>query len=155
MCCKIMRIPILISIIFFYACRPTPGLYEQTKAFKDFEWNRSDTVNLEFSIADTTALYNLYFVFRHRNSFDYNNVRIHISQKFTNHFSSLGNYNFKLGKGSKWLGKTMEDAVEHRIKINTKPMQFGSAPYTFYLQHIMREDPLKHVLNAGLRIQKI
>jgi hypothetical protein len=27
--------------------------------------------------------------------------------------------------------------------------------YTFTLQHVMREDPLQYVMNAGIRVEKV
>jgi hypothetical protein len=35
------------------------------------------------------------------------------------------------------------------------PAKLKKGEYSFTLQQIMREDPLQHVLNAGIRIVKI
>jgi hypothetical protein len=39
--------------------------------------------------------------------------------------------------------------VDNNISLRKK------GDYTFTLEQIMREDPLKNVLNAGLRIEKV
>ena len=55
-----------------------------------------------------------------------------------------------------WLGTGMDDIFEHRIRITRDPIQFKKpGEYVFTFEHIMREDPLQHVLNVGLRIEKV
>ena len=49
----------------------------------------------------------------------------------------------------------MDDIWEIRTQINQSPIQFRhQGEYEFTLEQIMREDPLKHVLNVGVRIEK-
>ena len=65
--------------------------------------------------------------------------------------------NLQLANNEKgWLASGMDDIFEHRIRITQVPFRFQKAgEYQFRLQQIMREDPLQHVLNVGLRIEKV
>lgn len=54
-----------------------------------------------------------------------------------------------------WLGSGMDDVFEHRIPFNNKPTPMYKGAYTFTLQQDMREDPLNHILNAGIRVEKV
>jgi hypothetical protein len=47
----------------------------------------------------------------------------------------------------------MDDIYEHRIPLG-EPQSLKAGTYTFSLEQIMREDPLEHVLNVGLRLEK-
>jgi hypothetical protein len=49
----------------------------------------------------------------------------------------------------------MDDIIEHRVPFNDKPAALHSGTYTFILQQDMREDPLDHIMNAGVRIEKV
>jgi gliding motility-associated lipoprotein GldH len=53
-----------------------------------------------------------------------------------------------------WLGKGMDDIFEHRILIQQRTRFTRAGEYRFKLEHTMREDPLQHVMNIGLRIEK-
>jgi hypothetical protein len=53
-----------------------------------------------------------------------------------------------------WLGSSMDDLIEHRIPFNDKPARLRAGTYSFTLQQDMREDPLDHVMNAGVRVEK-
>ena len=53
-----------------------------------------------------------------------------------------------------WLGSGMDDIYEHRILITEKPSALKAGKYRFLLENIMREDPLEHVMNVGIRVEK-
>jgi gliding motility-associated lipoprotein GldH len=53
-----------------------------------------------------------------------------------------------------WLGSGMDDIYEHRILITDKPVALKAGTYRFKLENIMREDPLEHVMNVGIRVEK-
>lgn len=54
-----------------------------------------------------------------------------------------------------WLGTGMDDIFEHRIKITRSPIHLKPGKYSFSLQHIMREEPLEHVMGVGVRVEKV
>jgi hypothetical protein len=49
----------------------------------------------------------------------------------------------------------MDDIYEHRVQIQQETKFAHPGKYSFTLEQIMREDPLKHVLNVGVRIEKV
>lgn len=53
-----------------------------------------------------------------------------------------------------WLGSSIGDIIEHRIPFNDKPAALHKGSYTFTLQQDMRGDPLDHIMNAGVRVEK-
>ena len=55
-----------------------------------------------------------------------------------------------------WLGSGMDDIFEHRIRITKDPQKLAKAGlYKFTLEQIMREEPLQHVMNVGIRVEKV
>ena len=51
----------------------------------------------------------------------------------------------------------MDDIFDHRIALTPDGPGYyfrKKGTYTFTISQIMREDPLEHVLNVGLRIEK-
>jgi gliding motility-associated lipoprotein GldH len=48
----------------------------------------------------------------------------------------------------------MDDIYEHRILIQKQTRFTKPGDYHFRFEQVMREDPLEHVLNVGLRIEK-
>lgn len=55
-----------------------------------------------------------------------------------------------------WLGSGMDDIFEHRILVTQQPVVLKRVgTYVFRLENIMREDPLEHVMNVGIRVEKV
>ncbi len=67
------------------------------------------------------------------------------------------NINIVLGNDAKgWEGHGMDDIWEIRKSITTGPVPFKKpGNYTFTVSQIMRENPLKHILNIGIRVEKV
>jgi len=132
------------------------GVYEKDIAFKKQEWPGSYKPSFSFSISDTTASYQIYLVLRHTDAYNYNNIWMKFTRKGPD-TSYTQQVDLRLAtNGQGWLGTGMDDIWEHRIPITQAPTVFRkSGVYEFTLEQIMRQDPLRHVLNAGLRVEKI
>jgi gliding motility-associated lipoprotein GldH len=146
---------IVSFIIFFciiYGCT-TLDIYEKSIAFPQHSWSSNDTASLSFSITDTAAFYNLYVVLRHEDAYGYKNIWLNIQVKGPDSTFAFRR-EFTLANNIKWLGSSMDDIIEHRIVFNTVPLKLKKGLYVFSLQQAMREDPLQHMLNTGIRVEK-
>ncbi len=131
------------------------GLFEKTVAFPSRAWSSSNIPSFQFTITDTTALYYIFAVMRHTDAYHFNNIWLNVRTISPGNTSGIQQVNLKLGDNAKgWLGSAMDDIIEHRILLTKYPVKLKQGNYTFMLQHIMREDPLKNVLNAGIRVEK-
>ena len=135
----------------------TVDLYEKTVAVPDHEWKSSYKPEFNFIISDTTALYQAYFVIRHTEKYNYNNIWINYYYQPPADTVHKEAREFQLATNDKgWLGTGMDDIYEHRIKLTPVADKVkGAGNYKFILENIMREDPLQHVLNVGIRIEKV
>ncbi len=154
-----LRIPVTqycLGLFFIVAvltgCN-TLDVYEKTTAFATHSWSSNDSAKFNFIIKDTSAPYNLMMVLRHEDLYGYKNIWLSI--KVIGPDSSFTiKREFTLADNSKWFGSSIDDIVEHRIKFNTQPIPLKKGNYSFVIRQEMREDPLLHVLNAGIRIEK-
>jgi len=130
-------------------------LYEKTAAIPGQKWSSSFKPSFTFAITDTSALYQVWFVFRHTEKYNFNNIYINLRAQVPGQDTSLQiRQDVKLATDDRgWLATGMDDIYEHREPLG--PAQtFKAGEYTFTLEQIMREDPLNHVLDAGIRIEK-
>lgn len=110
-----------------------------------------------FSITDTVSSYNLFVVLRHSDAYNYSNIWMNLFTQAPGDSIKKQLLNLPLADNKQgWLGSGMDDIFEQRIPINTGPVRFPrSGDYRFSFEQIMREDPLEHVLNVGLRLEKV
>ncbi len=136
----------------FFSCEKI-NVYEQTKFFSNHSWSSNDTLQFSFEITDTTSPYNIQLVLRHHDAYRYKNIWVNMQVKDAD-TSFTVKREFILADNTKWLGTTMDDIVDQRIPFSTTAFPLKKGTYTFTLKQIMREDPLEHILAAGLRVEK-
>jgi gliding motility-associated lipoprotein GldH len=133
----------------------TIDLYEKSITIPKHQWESSFKPSFDFTIKDTTSPYRLFFILRHNEKYSFNNIYINIYVKGPGQDSALKiQQDLVLATNEKgWLATGMDDIYEHRIPLAPE-QSLKAGTYTFTIEQIMREDPLKNVLNAGLRIEK-
>lgn len=144
-------------LIILSSCNSnTLNLYEKTQPFPGHVWKHDEKVTITFDITDTLSRYNVYAVLRHLDAYHFNNIWLNITTVDPLQKKVTERANLPLGDDAKgWLGAEMNDIVEHRISLYAEPVKLKKGTYTFTLQHIMREDPLQNMMNAGIRVEKV
>ena len=146
----------IIGCIFFASCNINSSLniFEKNISFSNQIWNTDNRAVFNFQVTDTTSFYNIFILLRHTDSYQFNNIWINVTAIASGDTAKTQQLNLRLGDNKKWFGSAMDDIIQQRILITQNPVKFKKGNYTFILQHIMREDDLNGILNAGIRIEK-
>ncbi|HMH22619.1 MAG TPA: gliding motility lipoprotein GldH, partial [Puia sp.] len=98
----------------------------------------------------------IYLVLRHSDAYNYNNIWVKGTvQEPGDTVLKSQRYDLVLATNEKgWLGSGMDDIYEHRVLVQPGTKFRKPGTYSFMLEQVMREDPLKHVLNVGVRVEK-
>lgn len=151
----ILTLSVLISS--FLASCTTVDVFEKNIVIPDHAWSSQFKPSISFDITDTASLYNIYLVVRHTDAYRYKNIWVNITAQPPGGTSTSQSLELQLATDSKgWLGTGMDDIFEHRILITSaqQPERLKKGTYHFRVAHIMREDPLEHVMNVGVRVEK-
>jgi gliding motility-associated lipoprotein GldH len=132
-------------------------MYEKTMLVPAQSWFYSTVPSFSFTIKDTLATYNIFIVLRHTDAYEYNNIWLRVGTEAPGKSESSQNINIILGNDAKgWEGEGMDDIFEIRKNITRGPVPFKKpGTYTFTIAQIMRENPLKHIVNVGMRVEKV
>ena len=145
---------LLVHYILYLVACTTVDLYEKNILLPRHEWKSIFIPEFTFTIKDTTSLYQVYFVFRHNEKYNYNNIWINLYSQPPDDTVHKAPYELTLATNEKgWLASGMDDIYEHRLKL-TDAVKLKAGEYKFRVENIMREDPLMNVLNVGLRLEK-
>lgn len=145
----------IISIFLLGACRQI-NLYEHDTAIPGNKWSQSFRVTGSFAITDTVAAYNIYIVLRHTDAYLYNNIWLNVGLKAPGDTMYMQKVDLSLGNDANgWEGTGMSDIWEVRKTLNDRPLPFRKAgEYTYSISQVMRDNPLLHIISAGLRLEK-
>ena len=152
------RMSMLLAGLILLSCARI-DLFERVSAIPGQSWQSTYRPSFSFDIKDTTAPYQLFLILRHNNRYNYNNIWINIYRKRPDGQVSRVPYELLLATNEKgWLAEGMDDIYEHRIPLippANDSFYFNKAGiYTFTLEQIMRDDPLEHVLDVGVHIER-
>jgi gliding motility-associated lipoprotein GldH len=144
-------------IFLFASCNWTTGVFEKNQQFANHEWASSAKPDIAFDINDTVSQYNIYIVVRHTDAYHFNNLYVRVTVKEPgDKLGRTGDYDLQLAtNGNGWIGTAMDDIYDARLLIQPKTRFRKTGTYLITLEQLMREDPLKSVLSAGLRVERI
>lgn len=128
--------------------------FEKNVSIPEHAWSSSFKPTIEVQITDTSSRYTLYVVLRHTDAYRYNNIWVNLYTLVPGEKMRKQRFDLRLATDDRgWLGTGMDDIFEHRIAI--APVRFPKTGlYTFQLEQIMREDPLPHIMNVGIRLER-
>jgi gliding motility-associated lipoprotein GldH len=144
----------LVSCLCITACQQV-SLYERLKNIPSAAWKNGEKLDFSIEIPDTAQSYYIIVTIRHTHEYAYRNlwVKLGLQQPGTDSIT-YRDFDLPLANNERWLGVGMDDVYERRVRLFGKPVRFtstGTAKFT--LQQIMRDNPLKHVLQAGIRVE--
>lgn len=148
-------IAIALYLMTFASCG-SQGVMEQTSAMPGHQWSSKQIPEFTFEVTDTISLHRLFFVIRHTDAYEFNNIWIG-AESLSPGDTSFTSQRFELPltRGDRWSGSAMDDIREHRILMYREPVRFRkTGVYRVRLHQQMRQDPLRHVMNVGLRIER-
>jgi gliding motility-associated lipoprotein GldH len=144
------------SLFFIFSSCRQIEVFEKNTPIPNYEWKQGFAAEGTFIIADTVAAYNLMLVLRHTDAYAYNNIWLNVGLQSPGDSMYFQKIDLSLGNDAAgWEGAGMNDIWEVRKLLNGQPRRFKKkGEYRFRIMHIMRDDPLKNVMSAGLRVEK-
>lgn len=145
----------IIALVQLSSCRQV-DVYEKNKVIPKMEWHQSFAAEGSFDITDTLATYSLGVVLRHTDAYDYNNIWLNVGLQAPGDTMMYQKIDLRLGSDAQgWEGAGMNDIWEVRKPLNAAPRRFIKAgTYQFKIFQVMRDEPLRNVMSAGLRVEK-
>ena len=147
---------ILLGSFLLVSCIKS-DLFEKNAAIPGQAWEYSFKPTIQFNITDTVSSYNIFIVVRHTDAFRYNNLWIRIKSSAPgDSATTTQQFDLPLASQNKWTGTGMDDIYEHRILLYRRPVKFvRPGQYKVSVEQVMRENPLQHIMNIGLRLEKV
>jgi gliding motility-associated lipoprotein GldH len=153
----ILHLLIIASGFFALSSCQTVDVFEKNIPIPKQAWSSQFKPEISFEITDTVSRYDVFVVLRHTNAYRYKNLWVNIAIQGPGNTTFNQSLEMELATDDKgWTGTGMDDVYEQRVRISPaqKPWELKKGTYRFRLSNIMREDPLEHVMNVGIRVEK-
>jgi gliding motility-associated lipoprotein GldH len=143
-----------LFLLLFAAC-DSRRIYDTFSPISNTQgWEYDQTMRFEVPISDTSKLYNIYINLRHADSFPYSNLWVKVNTTFPSGKKMESRVNLPLAdKSGKWYGNGSGDVITAQIPIQENAKMPENGNYRFALTQDMRVNPLKDLLDIGIRVE--
>jgi gliding motility-associated lipoprotein GldH len=144
----------IICSFFFISCTQV-DVFEKNTKIPGIKWDSNFPATGTFIIEDTLASYDLSLVLRHTDAYMYNNIWVNVGLQSPGDSMYFQKIDLSLGTDATgWEGTGMNDIWEVRKPLAQNKRFRKKGEYRFSIFHIMRDNPLLHVMSVGMRVEK-
>lgn len=145
-----------ILIFIFFSCTEE-RYYEDNHDFKDRIWNMEETAEFNFEIDSVELPYQIKLNVRNTMDYPYRNLYINYRLKDSTFLMEDKLLNLKLfeAKTGKPFGDSQSEIYSHQLILQDSVYFHKKGNYKIELKQYMRENELKGMVSAGIRIEQI
>ena len=137
------------------SCSSSGTLVNNNVAISNQNWAYYNIINTTFKVENTATPYNIYFLLRHSADYKYANIFVLLHEKGPDHQQKTIRYEFKLANpDGEWLGNGSGNLYSYRLTLLSNFRFAKRGEYSFSIEQNMRDNPLQHVSDVGLTVEK-
>lgn len=146
---------ILFLTLSLSACEDRQTIADSNSKIPGGNWSYTEKVRVPVTIEDTGIAYNLYLNLRHTAAYKYSNIflLIHITTPDGKRSTERKEFRLALPDGE-WLGSGSGNLYSYQIPFKENYKFPRKGKYMIELEQNMRDNPLNHVADAGVRVEK-
>ena len=145
----------LLLLIFFISCQDTQSIVDSNTKITNRAWAYVNKIQVQASIPDQKIPYNIFINLRHSADYGYSNIFLLISIKGPDGKVIKERKEFKLAlPDGEWLGKGSANLYSYQLPFKEQFFFSQKGIYIFQIEQNMRNNPLREITDAGLRIEK-
>ncbi|HEY1025834.1 MAG TPA: gliding motility lipoprotein GldH [Sphingobacteriaceae bacterium] len=144
----------LISMLT--ACANNGAVIDTNQAIIGENWSYINKVRVPVTIDDEKAVYSIFVNLRHTGDYKYSNIFLLIHQVGPDGRRVTERREFKLANpDGEWLGSGSGSLYSYQLPFKDSYRFPQKGKYVFEIEQNMRDNPLKEVTDAGLRVEKV
>ena len=142
------------TVFFLAACGTKKLVYQKKYDLAEQQWVHSDTLNYDFTIADTLKIYDLVLEVEHAPSYSFQNLYVRIHTQFPTGERTQEKVSLELADAAgKWQGNAHSDWIKTPIAIQTGAYFNRKGKYTLTVEQFMRTDTLSGIKSVALQVE--
>jgi gliding motility-associated lipoprotein GldH len=148
---------VLIAFIMLLGtgCTDPNTIFDQNTAIPGNNWSYLNKLIYTVKIDNAGIPCNLCLNLRVTANYKYSNIFVLIHQHDPGKKDSVTRYEFKLANpDGEWLGNGSGNVYSYQVPFRTNYKFPVKGVYRFEIEENMRDNPLREVIDAGLRVEK-
>lgn len=147
-------ISIFLGLMLLASCGKTP-MYSKTHEFNSGVWSSGEMPLFEFEAQDSTKPYDLSFLLRINNEYDFQNLWILMHTEKPDGSFSTDTVNLQLcDERGRWLGKKSGPVYSYQAVFGSMHYFNPTGKYKIRMEHAVMEPNLRGVLDLSLIVEE-
>ena len=145
---------LIILSLLFISC-DNSRILDENIDFVNETWHKDSALVFNVEITDTLAVYNIFLNNRITRQYEYSNLYLFIDTELPNDNAIRDTLEcVLLDPSGEFLGKGFGSVWSNKIRYRSHIRFPYKGNYKFTIEQAMRDEQLKHILSAGIRIEK-
>ena len=137
------------------SCQDTGTLVDTNMELDRRNWSYTEKVRIPVNIEAADISYNIFLNLRHTSNYKYSNIFLLIHLTGPDGKKTTERREFKLAlPDGEWLGSGSGNMYSYQLLFKENYKFPAKGKYIFELEQNMRDNPLDHVTDAGIRVEK-
>jgi gliding motility-associated lipoprotein GldH len=144
---------LFVTSVLCFGCKDN-FLINDTKDIPNLEWTYTDSLTYNFTITDTSKVYNMLLDVEHSPEYSWQNLYVRVHTTFPSGKQLSKNVSLDLADTSgKWLGDCNSKACHTVIALQPNAFFNPAGKYAVTVAQHMRQDSIRGVYSVGLLIE--
>lgn len=146
---------IVLMTMGLISCKDSVTVADTNFELNRQNWSYTEKIRIPVTIDEVDIPYNIYLNLRHTSNYKYSNIflLIHIISPDGKRITERREFKLALPDGE-WLGSGSGNMYSYQLLIKDNYRFPVKGKYIFELEQNMRDNPLDHVTDAGIRVEK-
>jgi len=141
------------ALLTFIGCKED-FYFESERVLTADQWSYQDSLDFTFSIADTSALYNLYLDINHSTEYPYQNVYLNVATLFPSGKRIKERLPIDFAdKTGRWYGNCDSEWCKLRVNLQQDAFFNEIGKHTITLEQNMRVNPLPGIRQLSIKLE--
>ena len=151
---KAIRLAAAILLPLIVSCGNRGAVVDTNQEIKGRTWSYTGRIRVPVTIEDPGKEYSVYVNLRHTAAYKYSNIFLKIHRTGPDGKRVTERQEFKLAlPDGEWLGSGSGNLYSYQLLYKDNYRFPAKGAYVFEIEQNMRDNPLKDVSDAGLRIE--
>lgn len=145
----------LLFLMFLMACNQSQIIIDENISIYKNEWHVDQNPTFKVDIKDTLCTYKIFLNLRHTSNFPYSKIFILVHEKTKNNKDTTIRTAIDLAEpDGQWIGYSTASLHHVQYLLHENYTFADTGKYEFKIEHNMQQNPLKNIVDIGLKVVK-
>lgn len=145
---------IALLLLLLIACS-TSTCFDKSEQIPNRSWEYENVLTFDINTIEPEVQYDMYINLRHSKKYNYSNIFLKVHESQEGFIDTTQRIEIRLAElDGKWIGNSAGDLYTHQYLYKENISFRDTSLYKIEIEQNMRQNPLMHITDVGIRLVK-